>query len=88
MGNNKVHTKAQMQGKKGNGKNDLHPKSRRVKQAVRVELRTKRIGEVRFIASRLQAGPELSSHSPRRSAMLLKKRKVHFLCKTLAANLD
>lgn len=30
-------------GKKGNGKKDLHPESRRVKQAARVELRTKRV---------------------------------------------
>lgn len=33
-------------GKKGTGKKDLHPESRRVKQAARVELRTKRVTEV------------------------------------------
>lgn len=33
-------------GKKGNGQKDLHPDSRRVKQAARVDLRTKRITAV------------------------------------------
>lgn len=45
MGNNKVKTTSQMQGKTGNGKKDLHPKSRRVKQAARVDLRTKRVSD-------------------------------------------
>ena len=47
MGNNKVHTKGQLQGKKGNGTKALHPQSRRVKQTARVDLRTKKLGEVR-----------------------------------------
>lgn len=47
MGNNKVKSKGQLQGKKGNGKKDLHPQSRRVKQAARVDLREKRLKEVR-----------------------------------------
>lgn len=36
-------------GKKGTGKKDLHPESRRVKQAARVELRTKRVTEVGWL---------------------------------------
>ena len=47
MGNNKVKTSGQLQGKKGNGQKNLHPNSRRLKQAVRVDLRTKRVELVR-----------------------------------------
>ena len=44
MGGRTITAKA-LQGKKGNGSKDLHPKSRRVKQAARVELRTKKVAD-------------------------------------------
>lgn len=45
MGNNKVKSEGQLQGKGAKGKKDLHPKSRKVLQTARVGLRTKRIQE-------------------------------------------
>ncbi|KAK9894750.1 hypothetical protein P389DRAFT_173907 [Cystobasidium minutum MCA 4210] len=50
----RVTTAKQLQGKKGTGRKDLHPESRRVKQAARVELRTKRVTEDRKTRAKLE----------------------------------
>jgi hypothetical protein len=54
MGNNKVKTDGQLQGKGAKGKKDLHPKSRKVQQTARVGLRTKRINETKKERNRVE----------------------------------
>ena len=54
MGNNKVKTQGQLQGKGAKGRTDLHPKSRKVLQSARVGLRTKRINEVKKERNRIE----------------------------------
>lgn len=41
-----MKTSGMLQGRKGNGKKDLHPNSRRLKQATRVDLRNKKVADV------------------------------------------
>jgi len=52
----KVQTTGMLQGRKGNGKKDLHPNSRRVKQATRVDLRNKKVAIAKKERVQLEKG--------------------------------
>lgn len=92
MGNNKVKSEGQLQGKGAKGKKDLHPKSRKVLQTARVGLRTKRINETKKERTRVEEDRIqrllwfVKAMDADRASLSVDE--VHGICETFLSRLD